>query len=557
MENFNSHNAEESLTKICSLEYLNRRFPEQRYTNQEIAQISGLLQCVHHGVWSAVPRLYIVLRRVGFFRLQDLFLSRHFTDTYFPFTNFSFPGGMGPAERSAFLQAQTCVLTATTHISRWDLGEHVHFASSEQVPLERKAILGGGNNNQVEVVVLHSPVDIDNAAFKRQLVRKTTKRGAFGRLQQGLEVFKNELHILKRVQHKHLADIIGSYTDPTYAALIMSPVADWDLAIFLRLASGDPRKMSSMRTFFGCLATALSYLHGLRIRHKDMKPSNILVHGANVLITDFGLSKNCNDTRSTTEGPTGRTPKYCAPEVADYAPRNSSSDIWSLGCVFLEMLTVIKGVHLDELTSFLMEHGTGTTAYHSNADAVEQWMSKLRITNTGEPNNKLLDWIEAMLTEDRNLRPSAELLVSDIITYRSASDRIGEFCGICCRSEDQSFFDVEMEDQPLFVPKVEEPNIIRSTEDTPISLSQSPLREQSGPSRPITHELDMTARDRRSPTQARFFILRSKSDTDIETSVAHQAWTAGRRTNSRLDKAYRSTNAPIYLIFLVVKRFCP
>lgn len=190
-------------------------------------------------------------------------------------------------------------------------------------------MLGTGGSGQVESVVLRSSASKVQSASGQLLVRKLIHRKRFGRLQQGLEEFKNELKILKRIQHRHLVEIIGSYTDPTYAALIMSPVADCDLSDFLKkIAPNNSHRRSTMRTFFGCLATALSYLHGKRTRHRDLKPSNVLVYGPNVLITDFGFSRDCNETRSTTEGrPMGTTAKYNAPEVADHAERSFSADM--------------------------------------------------------------------------------------------------------------------------------------------------------------------------------------------------------------------------------------
>ncbi|KAF2265229.1 kinase-like protein [Lojkania enalia] len=474
-----------------------------------IAANGGRRQRVEHGAWSAVPRLYIVLRRIGLLKLRDLFFSRQFSDAHFPYTNFSLPSGMAPKDKSAFLQAQRCVMTSPNHISKWDLGEHAHFASKDQVPLEVKAILGTGGYSQVEAVICREPGARDNASLRRQLVRKIMRRGAFGRAQHGLEIFKSELHILKRVQHKHLVEIVGSYSDPVFVAMIMSPVADCDLAVYLTLAPNDPLKMSSMRTFFGCLATALAYLHGKKIRHKDIKPSNILVHGTNVLITDFGLAKEYVGSRSTTEGPTARTEKYCAPEVARYTARNSSSDIWSLGCVFMEMLTVLKRVALAELAAFFREHGTSTTIYHANSPAIELWLSRLRNTKTEESSNGVVGWIEEMLAEDRDLRPSAEALVSEIIAFRSVSDRVGEFCGICCRAEDETF-DIEMDDEPLFVPKIEEPHVITSIEQTLDSLYRSPPIDLLDDSIPITPESIIT-QDILPPTPFRSFRSQGSS----------------------------------------------
>ncbi|PSN59010.1 kinase-like protein, partial [Corynespora cassiicola Philippines] len=115
-----------------------------------------------------------------------------------------------------------------------------------------------------------------------------------------------------------------------------------------------------LRTFFGCLAAALEFLHGQRVRHKDIKPKNILVHRGNILFTDFGLSLDFTDADSSTtiSMVNGMTPKYCAPEVAQYEPRNTMSDIWSLGVVFMEMAVVLKGKTIEFMTDFFREHGS-------------------------------------------------------------------------------------------------------------------------------------------------------------------------------------------------------
>lgn len=470
------------MSELCSPDYLARLSSEQRYSSEEISRISMLLRNVDDGVWSSIPRLYIVLRRIGLLKLRDRFISRQITDASFPFASSNLPSGMETWEQTAFLRMQDCVLTSTTLFGNCEFGEHIHFARQEQIPFQKKGILGGGSESQVERVV--------STISKREYARKIVRRKVFGRFQEGLETFKNELHVLKSVRHQHVVEIFGSYTDPYYAALIMSPVADCDLSAFLRQAPKSHEKMSSIRTFFGCLATAMSYLHRIRIRHKDIKPSNILVHNGNVLITDFGLSRDCNHTRSTTEGPTGLTAKYCAPEVAEYAPRNSLSDIWSLGCVYLEMITVLKGVPLNELTNFIMSNGTGRTVYHCNLDAVMMWIKQLHQTNTLEPDNMPLLWVEEMVRKDPSLRPPAAVLAAGIISHRSASDRIGEFCGICCRTEDEYFSNPD-EEGPIMTPELDS-DVMSTTEGVFTASTTLSLRDRTEeilrklfPSRPV------------------------------------------------------------------------
>lgn len=120
--------------------------------------------------------------------------------------------------------------------------------------------------------------------------------------------------------------------------ILMTPVADCDLRFFLDRAA-QSQEEHFLRPFYGCLITAVHYLHQNRIRHKDLKPQNILLKGTKVLITDFGTALDWNDeSRATTTGDPGPISiTYAAPEVVDRERRSESSDIWSLGCVFVEM----------------------------------------------------------------------------------------------------------------------------------------------------------------------------------------------------------------------------
>jgi serine/threonine protein kinase len=87
---------------------------------------------------------------------------------------------------------------------------------------------------------------------------------------------------------------------------------------------------------------AVDYLHEMRIKHRDLKPANILVNGGHVMITDFGISKDLIDEETTasqlSNGPQG-TPMYQAPEVLLEDRHGRAVDIFSLGCIFLEIST--------------------------------------------------------------------------------------------------------------------------------------------------------------------------------------------------------------------------
>lgn len=232
---------------------------------------------------------------------------------------------------------------------------------------------------------------------------------------------------------------MGSYTDPAYVGLIMDPVADCDLAAFLVAALNNNDKMSLLRSFFGCLAGAVQYLHERQIRHRDIKPPNILVKGDCVYLADFGIALDWSEmARGTTTADTAKSPIYCAPEVAMCEERGSSSDIWSLGCVFVEMISVLKGRSVDDMrTNFKAK--SQSHMFHRNIEPCKQWLSDLKLLSARD--NPPITWSLTMLALDRAERCTADQLVNTIRLdstpnlFRVINE---SFCGDCCLDEEHS-----------------------------------------------------------------------------------------------------------------------
>ncbi|KAF2253264.1 kinase-like protein, partial [Trematosphaeria pertusa] len=151
-------------------------------------------------------------------------------------------------------------------------------------------------------------------------------------------------------------------------ALIISPVADLDLRAFMEAYTPTDASKALLRGFFGCLLAGLAYMHHMSIRHKDIKPANILIKGDSVLYTDLGLAFYWEAVgHSTTEDSSPvATRKYSPPEIFTGEKRNTSADIFSLGCVFLEMATLLDGSTLDKLQEHLASYGTQSTIYGTN-----------------------------------------------------------------------------------------------------------------------------------------------------------------------------------------------
>jgi serine/threonine protein kinase len=104
----------------------------------------------------------------------------------------------------------------------------------------------------------------------------------------------------------------------------------------------------------------LHYLHTSNIVHCDLKAANILTtKNGNVKLTDFGVSLNLRAMErergagaseqsgsgsggvqnGERHGNVAGTPNWMAPEVIKLNGASTKSDIWSLGCTVVELLT--------------------------------------------------------------------------------------------------------------------------------------------------------------------------------------------------------------------------
>lgn len=195
------------------------------------------------------------------------------------------------------------------------------------------------------------------------------------------------------------------------------------------LASTNTDEESLLRGFFGCLAGTLDYLHKQKVIHQDIKPQNILIKGHRALLTDFGISRSWEGlTRGTTTADMGRTWVYAAPEVARGGPKNQSADLWSLGCVFLEMCTALKGLSVEQMREYFNDR-TENTSFHDNIDNIAGWMQRLRGA-APRGDDVVLDWVADMLQADPDSRLTPFEVFSRTVSEFEKSRVL--FCGTCC-----------------------------------------------------------------------------------------------------------------------------
>jgi serine/threonine protein kinase len=259
------------------------------------------------------------------------------------------------------------------------------------------------------------------------------------RNQQGQETYNQEINVLKTLREKphwHVVFLVCHYISPkNESCLILSPLAGGNLNEFLSQAPTPGRKNLVAR-WFGCLATALSHIHSQKIKHKDIKSMNILIHGDNIIITDLGISRRFDDN-SETSGPSPGSFIYMAPEVHRGEQRGRTQDTWALLCCYIEMLAYLKGLTLTEFRQQFKEKGNTFRSFFDNFAQVVEWLSSMRSKAADEYELALMEFILKSFKQEPNKRPYAPALVTGLQNIRT--EGIQPYVGECCADLTGSF----------------------------------------------------------------------------------------------------------------------
>lgn len=116
----------------------------------------------------------------------------------------------------------------------------------------------------------------------------------------------NEIHTLKKVQHRHIVELYGTFKQGNTYTLLFEPAANFNLRTFLDLANFSEEGNRMLTQSFGCLANALAWVHRCGFDHGDIRCENILVHKdetlCRVYLSKFSFSRNIRDNGGEKRG---------------------------------------------------------------------------------------------------------------------------------------------------------------------------------------------------------------------------------------------------------------
>ncbi|CAK4086067.1 unnamed protein product [Aphanomyces euteiches] len=246
-----------------------------------------------------------------------------------------------------------------------------------------------------------------------------------------------EIRLMRHLVHPHIVQVLDVMRPPALAKFedtyIVTDLMETDLHRVIQSRERLDAQHIAYITYQ--LLAALRFMHSAHVLHRDIKPSNILVNrDCSIKVCDFGLARGVAAASQDDDAAAEASPLteyvvtrwYRAPELLLSSKYSYPIDIWSVGCIVVEMFTrtaVFPGhdhVHqLQLIASVLGSPSVPQLGFITNEKA-KRWLSK-QATQVPRPWTEIvpqappeaIDLIDKMLQFD----PRQRLSIDDALRH--------------------------------------------------------------------------------------------------------------------------------------------
>ena len=253
--------------------------------------------------------------------------------------------GPGTEAGSSFNEQLTSVIATDGEEPDEQLDQFLKGDSWDNVQWMQGALIGQGTFGSV-FLALHA-VTGELMAVKQVEVPTNTNSTLDKKKEGMVAALKHEIDLLRDLQHDNIVQYLGSNSDEAHFNIFLEYVPGGSVAGLLNQYGSLQEPL--IRNFVRQILAGLSYLHGRDIIHRDIKGANVLVDNkGNIKISDFGISKRVEASALLSPPKNGghlNRPSmqgsvyWMAPEVVKRTTYTLKADIWSLGCLIVEMFT--------------------------------------------------------------------------------------------------------------------------------------------------------------------------------------------------------------------------
>lgn len=271
---------------------------------------------------------------------------------------------------------------------------------------------------------------IDTHTGEKVAIKKITD--IFEHASDAIRILR-EIKLLRLLRHPDIVEIKRIMLPPSRRAFkdiyVVFELMESDLHQVIK--ANDDLTHEHHRFFLYQMLRALKYMHTANVYHRDLKPKNILANAnCKLKICDFGLARVAFNDAPTAVLWTDyvatrwyRAPELCGSFSSKYTP---AIDIWSIGCIFAEVLTgkpLFPGksvVHQLELITDLLGTPSADTISGVRNDKARKYLLDMRKKQPVPFSHKFINvdplalrLLQKMLAFDPKDRPTAEGALAD------------------------------------------------------------------------------------------------------------------------------------------------